>query len=122
MAEEIIRETISVTRTNISEEDKELASDYNAFIRRALREGHKILRFGTPDQKLRLVTSSINAASRLAAIDSKSEVEEQRREYEHLMSNIRDVPNANEIEAHVVPHSLAQPANDQNQDVGDEAV
>lgn len=91
MSEEIIRETISVTRTSISEEDKEVAALYNKVVKRGLNHALWLLRFGTPSDKLRISTAAMSSAARLAAVDQKSELEEHRLELERVMDEITSV-------------------------------
>lgn len=97
MAEEIIRETISVTRTQISDEDKAISADYNRIVREALRQADILLRFGTPSQKMRLITAAMSSAGRLASVDSKVEVQVARTQFEQMLDEMRMVPELEQI-------------------------
>lgn len=94
MSEEIIRETISVTRTNISEADKEVAALYNRVVTKGLNHALYVLHWGTPGEKLRIATAAMSSAARLAAVDSKAEIEEHRIELERMMDEITSVGDA----------------------------
>ena len=92
MTAEIIRETISVTRSSIPEEDKAISADYNRVIRLALAEAEEILMWGTTAQKMQIVRAALQAAGRLAAVDSKVEVETARIEFEAMLDEVRAIP------------------------------
>jgi hypothetical protein len=91
MAEEIIRETISVTRTAISEEDKQVSAAYHRVVLAGLDHAMYVLAFGAPDEKLRIATAAMGSAARLAAVDSKAEIEEHRMELERVLDEITSV-------------------------------
>lgn len=99
MPEEIIRETISVTRTSahVSDEEKEIAGLYNKVVRRGLKHALHVLEWGTPDEKMRVTTASIQSAARLAALDAAAEIEESRAEFERLITEVTDVGGTSQI-------------------------
>lgn len=101
MADELIRETISITRTSITENDKDIADAYARLIKRALGEATRILRFGTMEQRMRIITSAMGAAKGLASVDAKVEVERHRVAFESMIDEMVDVV---EIEPVVVAH------------------
>ena len=97
MTAEIIRETISVTRSSITEEDKAISADYNRVIRRALAEAEDMLLWGTRTEKMQIVRAALQAAGRLAAVDSKVEVETARIEFEAMLDEVRAIPEMETI-------------------------
>lgn len=99
MAEEIIRETIAITRTSahVSDEDKEIAALYNKVVKKGLRYAEQRLRWGTPEEKLRIATAALSSAARLAALDAAAEIEESRLEFERLMAEVTDVGGTSQI-------------------------
>jgi len=124
MADEIVRETISVSRTSISEEEKAVASEYNKFVIRGLRKADHLLRFGTPEVQLRLCVAAISSSSRLAAIDSKTVTEEHRTAFESLVDDITRIPELQQVvtESEVIdvePKALVRSTDDKNDVVAD---
>jgi hypothetical protein len=97
MAEEIIRETISVTRTSLTEEDKAISALYNRVVTEGLNHALYILSWGTPTEKLRISTAAMSSAARLAAVDSKAEIEEHRLELERVLDDITSVGESERI-------------------------
>jgi hypothetical protein len=97
VADEIIRETISVTRTKISDEDKQVSALYNRVVIAGLNHAMYILDFGSPAERLRVATAAMQSASRLAAIDSKAEIEEHRLELERVLDDITSVGESQTI-------------------------
>ena len=97
MAEEIIRETISVTRTSISDEDKQVSALYHRVVIAGLSHAMYVLEWGTPDEKLRISQAAMQSAARLAAVDSKSEIEEHRMELERVLDEITSVGESQTI-------------------------
>lgn len=91
MAEEIIRETISVTRTSLSEDDKAISALYSRVVTAGLNHALWLLSWGTPSEKLRISTAAMQSAARLAAVDSKAEIEEHRVELERVLDDITSV-------------------------------
>lgn len=97
MAEEIIRETISVTRTSLSEDDKQISALYSKVVTAGLNHALWLLSWGTPSEKLRISTAAMSSAARLAAVDSKAEIEEHRVELERVLDDIIDVGESERI-------------------------
>jgi hypothetical protein len=91
MAEEIIRETISVTRTSLTEQDKQISALYAKVVTEGLNHALYLLSWGTPNEKLRISTAAMASAARLAAVDSKAEIEEHRLELERVLDDITSV-------------------------------
>lgn len=91
MAEEIIRETISVTRTSLSEDDKAISALYSRVVTAGLDHALYLLSWGSPSEKLRISTAAMQSAARLAAVDSKAEIEEHRLELERVLDDITSV-------------------------------
>jgi hypothetical protein len=119
MSEEIVRETISVSRTSISEEEKAVASEYNQFVIRGLRRADHLLRFGTPEVQLRLCVAAISSSSRLAALDSKTITEEHRTAFESLVDDITRIPEIQQVvtESEVIdvePKALVRSVDDKD--------
>jgi hypothetical protein len=119
MSEEIIRETISVSRTTVSDEEKAVASEYNRFVIRGLKKADQLLRFGTPEVQLRLCVAAISSSSRLAALDSKTITEEHRTAFETLVDDITRIPELQQVvtESEVIdvePKALVRSTDDKD--------
>jgi hypothetical protein len=97
VAEEIIRETISVTRTSLSEDDKAVSALYGRVVTAGLDHALWLLAWGTPAEKLRVTVAALSSASRLAAVDSKAEIEEHRLELERVLDDITSVGESERI-------------------------
>jgi hypothetical protein len=97
VAEEIIRETISVTRTNLTDEDKQTSALYSRVVTAGLERALWLLSWGTPAEKLRITTATLVSAARLAAVDSKAEIEEHRLELERVLDDITSVGESERI-------------------------
>jgi hypothetical protein len=97
VAEEIIRETISVTRTNLSDEDKQISGLYGRVVTAGLEHALWLLAWGTAGEKLRVATAAMGSAARLAAVDSKAEIEEHRLELERVLDDITAVGESERI-------------------------
>jgi len=91
VAEEIIRETISVSRTSLTEHDKEISALYGRVVSVGLDHAMWLLAWGTPAEKLRVATAAMASAARLAAVDSKAEMEEHRLEFQRTLDEITSV-------------------------------
>jgi len=97
MPEEVIRETISVTRTAISEEDKQVSAKYHQVVLAGLDHAMFVLNWGSPDEKLRISIAAMGSAARLAAVDSRAEIEEHRLELERVLDEITSVGESQRI-------------------------
>lgn len=121
MAEEIT-ETISLSRTtivNATREDKEISASYNRLVRAAIKRAEWTLQYGSPDQKMQIIKSAMMSASRLAALDTRSEVEEQRIAFEQLVDEMTDIPEIKHIVTKdhivdVVSKAIPQSVDDQD--------
>jgi hypothetical protein len=92
MDQQFIRETISVTSTNITEEDKLLGAEFNRTMWRALAQANLYLKHGPETARLAITKSFLTAASRLSALDSQSEIEEHRVAFLSYLSHQAETP------------------------------
>jgi len=95
----VYRETISVTSTQISEEDKALGARYNQVLWRALEQADIYLKHGPESARLQITKSFLSAASRLSAIDSQSEIETHRASFLAVLAKMTDVIPAEVVDA-----------------------
>jgi hypothetical protein len=87
MDQQVIRETISVTSTNVTDEDKALGAEFNKTMWRALAQANLYLSHGPESARLTITKSFLTAASRLSALDSQSEIEEHRLAFMSYLSH-----------------------------------
>lgn len=92
MDQSYIREVISVTATNITDEDKALGAEFNKTMWRALAQANLYLTHGPETARLTITKAFLTAASRLSALDSQSEIEEHRIAFSQLLLSQTDVP------------------------------
>ena len=94
MPEVRLTETISVSQHEISEEEKLLAAKYNKLVDRCLDWGLLQMRIGMESTKLAVTRSVISSASRLAALETKTQTETQRIAFQHLLQEMTMVDAA----------------------------
>lgn len=109
MPEVRLTETISTTVHDITEEERKLASDYNAFLADCIRWARKQILHGNHTTRLTLARTAITASSRLAMLDTKTQQEEHRLAFQALLSEMTT------IDAPSTP-ALAEPVEDQDED------
>lgn len=78
MDQTVVRETISVVSTNISDEDKQLGAEFNRLAWMALNQAERYLRCGPEEARLSVTKDFLKALTRLSAADSSSQIEEHR--------------------------------------------
>jgi hypothetical protein len=134
MADEVFtRETITVTHVNVTDDDRDLARDFNRVARKALIKADTLLDFGPPDAQVAIIRGFMSAAAKLASLDSKTEMEVHRAAFSDLMQEMRNVDPAVPVVAadaielttltHApLPEAPAQPAHDQDHLPGNEEV
>ena len=99
MEQQIVKETLSVTTTAVTEEDKALGHEYNRVLWRALAQADRYLTHGPENARLAITKSFLQAASRLSAIDSNSVVEESRTRLLTTMSKMSEIVDASSTPA-----------------------
>jgi hypothetical protein len=119
MPEELIRETISLTRTSITDDDREIASEYNKLVKHSLKVADWLLSYGSPATRLKIVTACMSSASRLASLDSKTETEQHRVAFERLIDSVTKIPEIEHVVTKdeiidVVPKTVSRSAHDQD--------
>ena len=98
MDQTVIRETISVTATNVTEVDKALGAEFNRTMWRALAQANLYLTHGPESARLAITRSFLTAASRLSALDSQAEVEVARQSFERILTTMAtEVPQHDAI-------------------------
>lgn len=107
-----LTETVSVTSRDISDEERRLASRYNALVDKCITWAGQQMSYGTHATKLSLTRSVLAAASRLAVLDTKTQTEEHRVAFQSLLSDMAKV-NAADTPA------LTVTTTDQNEEGGD---
>jgi len=113
MESTVYRETLSVTATEISDEDKALGRRYNEVLWRALEQAETYLLFGPETARLQITKSFLQSASRLSAIDSQTEVETHRKSFLAVLSKMTDVIPAEIVDAET--KALAGRSDDQDE-------
>ena len=91
MEQQVVKETLSITTTAITAEDKALGHEYNRVLWRALAQADRYLTHGPENARLAITKSFLQAASRLSAIDSNSVVEESRTRLLTTMSKMSEL-------------------------------
>jgi hypothetical protein len=91
MEQQIIKETLSVTATRVTDEDKALGHEYNRILWRALARADLYLTHGPEQARLAVVKSFLSSAARLSAIDSTSVVEESRTDLLTTLSKMSEI-------------------------------
>jgi hypothetical protein len=107
MDQTVLRETISITNVNITDEDKALGHEFNRTMWRALARANLYLTHGPESARLAVTKTFIQAAARLSAVDAQSEIEEHRIAFMRTMSKMTEAID-------VEPKALAGRADDQD--------
>ncbi len=103
-----LTETVTVSQRDASDEEKYLAHRYNRLVDRCLTWAGQQMEYGTMYVKLSLTKSVLASASRLAALDTKSQTETHRLAFQHLLQEMTVVSAATP--------ALDEPAVDQDED------
>jgi hypothetical protein len=94
MPEVRLTETISVSQHEISDEEKLLAAKYNRLVDRCLEWSLYQMRVGMESTRLAISKSVIASASRLAALETKTQTEVQRVAFQNLLQEMTMVNHA----------------------------
>lgn len=78
MDQTVIRETLSITTKNVTEDDKALGAEFNRLAWMAMEQAERYLVCGPEDARIAVTRDFIKAMSRLSAADSSRELEEHR--------------------------------------------
>jgi len=105
-------ETFTVSERNVTDEERHLAHKYNNLVEICLDWATKQMKFGTHDTRVTLTKSVLTSASRLAALDTKTQTEQHRVAFQSLLQDM------SRIDAAATP-ALAQSAIYQDKDGGD---
>lgn len=74
----VVRETLSVTSVNVTEEDKAIGSEINRLTWIALKQAELYMRFGPERERSMVVRLLLTSASKLSSLDSKTQIDESR--------------------------------------------
>ena|SRR5215467_5337384 len=84
-------ETITHTNRDVTEEERYLAHRYNQLIDRCITFAGQQMMYGTLPTKLTITKSVLASASRLAALDSKSQTDQIRVQLQSLLTDMTAV-------------------------------
>lgn len=93
----VIRETLSITTQNITEEDKVLGQMYNKVAMKALKQADHYLRKGPDDARLAITKAFMSSIARLSAIDSKTQIDESREALFSTMDKITAIEESRPV-------------------------
>ena len=89
MEQQVIRETLSVVTSHITDQDKELAAEFNRTAWRALAVANRYLRYGPESARQSVVNNMIRVLSKLSAVSAESELEEHRNIFLREMQEMK---------------------------------
>jgi hypothetical protein len=87
----VVRETLSVTSVNVTEEDKALGFEYNRLAWMALKRAELYLQFGPERERLAVVKSFLASTAKLSSLESKSQIDESRTALFNVLDQISAV-------------------------------
>lgn len=102
-----LTETVTVSTRDITEEERYLAARYNKLVDKCITWAAQQMVYGAHATKLSLTKSVLASASRLAALDTKTQVEQHRVAFQSLLSEMTAIDAASSSTA-------PQPAIDQD--------
>lgn len=91
MEEKVVRETISITQHNVTDEDKALAAEFNKTAWQALAQANRYLIHGPESARLNITKSFIGVLSRLSAVDTESALEAHRTTFLRELAEMRSI-------------------------------
>lgn len=118
MADQVLtREVLTVTTTNVSEDDKKLGAEISRLQWKALAIAERALDFGPEASRRDYVKTLLASATRLGAINADREIEVARAELLQAFSSMSDVGNKQPVydaASHALPETTSRPADDQD--------
>jgi hypothetical protein len=98
MAKEIVtRETISITQTEASENDRALSAEFTRLGWKAIAAAERFLDFGSADERLAITKTMMTTMSRLAAVDNNSMLEDHRNAFLAQMTKMTTITESTPI-------------------------
>ena len=92
MADQVLtREILSITKTNATKADKELASRFNQVAWRALGQAEMYLIEGPEAARLAVTKSFLTSISKLASLDTKTEIEQHRLAFLGTLKSMTEI-------------------------------
>ena len=91
MTDITLTETVTVSQRDATDEERYLAHRYNLLVDKCLTWAGKQMDYGTYTTKLSLTKSVLTSASRLAALDTKTQTEQHRVAFQQLLSHMTEV-------------------------------
>lgn len=94
MDQVVIRETLSITQQNVTDEDKAIGSEVNRLTWKALAIADEMLDFGSDRDRAMVVRLLLNSAAKLSSLDSKTQIDESRMA---LFNTVDKLAQVNEV-------------------------
>jgi hypothetical protein len=91
MEQQILRETLSITSVQVTDEDKALGHEVNRVMWRALAQADRYLTHGPEPARLAITKAFLTMASRFSAIDSNAVVEQSRVQLLSTLSKMQSI-------------------------------
>ena len=89
-----LTETVTVSTRDATDEERYLAHRYNLLVDKCLTWAGQQMSYGTHATKLTLTKSVLTSASRLAALDTKTQTEQHRVAFQQLLSHMTEINTA----------------------------
>lgn len=116
MADQVLtREVLTVTTTNVSDEDKKLGAEVSRLQWKALAVAERYLDFGPETARRDIVKALLASAARLGAVDANQQLEVSRTALLDAMAGMREIGDKQPIydaASHALPEALAEPTDD----------
>jgi len=97
-----LTETISISERDITDEEKRLASKYNALVDECLDWAMLQMKYGMHETRLQLTGRVLTTAARLAGMEVKTQTETHRIAFQNLLHEMTTV-DAAEVAAAIEP-------------------
>lgn len=91
MPDVTLTETITISERDITDEERRLSHQYNTLISECIRWARKQMVYGTHATQLAVTKSVLSSASRLAALDNKTQTETHRIAFQQLLTEMATV-------------------------------
>lgn len=91
MPELTLTETVTVSQRDVTDEEKYLAHRYNLLVDKCITWAGRQMIYGTHATQLSLTKSVLASASRLAALDTKTQTEQHRVAFQALLEKMTEV-------------------------------
>lgn len=111
MTDITLTETVTVSSRDATDEERYLAHRYNMLVDRCLTWAGQQMLYGSFETRLALTRSVLTSASRLAALDTKTQTEQHRVAFQALLTRMTDV-NMDELPPPVAHGSPQYPVED----------